>query len=261
MSRPSELAERSRRVRLHKVLADAGVGSRRACEGLITSGAVAVNGIPVTSIPAWADPGRDRITVKGRRIDTPRRKVYVMLYKPTGVECTSRAGAGRRRAIDLVRHPSGARLFAVGRLDVDSSGLLLLTNDGELANRLTHPRYGMPKVYQLTVRGALGADALRSLQEGLFLTDPSRTRGSKTARSRIRLIKRDRDRTHLQMELHEGRNRQVRRMMLRVGHPVKSLRRIKAGPLKLKGLRVGEWRELTRGELGALKKAAAKGAE
>ncbi len=255
MSATNDFSDSSRGTRLHKVLADAGVASRRASERLITEGAVEVNGIPVTTIPAWVDPTTDRITVNGKRVaGGPTRHVYVMLFKPRGVVCTN--APGERRAIDLVKHPSGARLFPVGRLDVDTSGLLLLTNDGELANRLTHPRYHLPKIYEATVKGALDADAVKKLERGLVLADRDRARGSKTNPARLILIKRDRERTRVLIELREGRNRQIRRMMARVGHPVRKLRRVQFGPIKLKGLRVGEWREPTRREMSALKRAA-----
>ncbi|MHC4416932.1 MAG: pseudouridine synthase [Planctomycetota bacterium] len=256
MTRTDEFADASRGVRLHKALADAGVASRRACERLVAEGAVEVNGIPVTASPAWVDPAHDRITVHGRRIKSPPAHVYVMLFKPRGVVCTSGAGEGRRRAIDLVEHPSQARLFPVGRLDVESSGLLLMTNDGELANRLTHPRYHLAKVYEVTVRGQLSDKDIEKLERGLYLADREGRGGARTARSRLRLIRRDRNRTRLRMELREGRNRQVRRMMGQVGHPVKRLRRVQVGPLKLKGLRTGEWRLLTSSELTVLKRAA-----
>jgi pseudouridine synthase len=256
MTEAGRTSDAPRGVRLHKVLADAGVASRRACERLVAEGAVEVNGIPVTASPAWVDPARDRITVHGRRIKAPPAHVYVMLFKPRGVVCTSGKGEGRRRAIDLVEHPSRARLFPVGRLDIDSSGLLLMTNDGELANRLTHPRYHLPKVYEATVKGEVSDAQIRKLEKGLYLTGPRGQGGGRTGRSRLRLIRRDRNRTRLHVELREGRNRQVRRMLARVGHPVKRLRRVQVGPLKLKGLRVGEWRLLTSGELTALKRAA-----
>ena len=233
------------------------MASRRACEELIEQGEVTVNGQVVATLPAWVDPRQDHIKVSGKRIAaTPTLPVYVMLYKPRGVVCTNDDPEGRRRAIDLVRHPSKARLYCVGRLDQDSSGLLLLTNDGELANRLTHPRYHLPKLYEITVKGAVGDAALQRLERGLFLHDHTRDRGSRTSRPRLRVIKRDRERTRLLMELHEGRNRQVRRMMLHVGHAVKKLRRVQVGPLKLKGLRPGEWRELKSVELASLKRAA-----
>jgi pseudouridine synthase len=254
-TRPSQPDPRPQGVRLHKVLADAGVASRRACERLIAQGAVEVNGAAVTALPAWVDPARDRITVHGRRVRAPERLVYVMLFKPRGVECTSAADLPRRRAIDLVNHPSGLRLFPVGRLDVDSSGLLILTTDGELANRLTHPRYHLPKLYEVLVRGLLDEQAVERLKEGLYLNERDRP-GGRTAPAGLTMLKRDRGRTRMLIELREGRNRQIRRVMARLGHPVKRLRRVQVGPLKLKGLRVGEWRELTRGELSALKRAA-----
>ncbi len=247
----------SRGVRLQKVLAVANVASRRACEELIEQGEVTVNGQLVTTLPAWVDPSQDHIKVSGKPIAaTPASPVYVMLYKPRGVVCTNDDPEGRRRAIDLVRHPSKARLYSVGRLDQDSSGLLLMTNDGELANRLTHPRYHLPKLYEITVKGSVEDAALKRLERGLFLHDHRRDRGSRTSQPRLRVIKRDRERTRLIMELHEGRNRQVRRMMLHVGYPVKKLRRVQVGPLKLKGLRPGEWRELKSIELASLKRAA-----
>ncbi len=251
----TDFTDASRGQRLHKVLAECGVASRRACERLIAEGAVEVNGIPVTRLPAWVDPVHDEIRVNGRRIRPPQRHVYVMLFKPRGVVCTNADEQGRRRAVDLVRHPSGARLFAVGRLDVDSSGLLLMTNDGEFANRLTHPRYHLSKVYDVTVRGEVSRKTIERLERGLWLGD-RRGSADRTHHARLKVTKRDRERTRLRMELHEGRNRQIRRMMARVGHPVKRLRRVQIGPLKLKGLRVGEWREPTPAEMSALKRAA-----
>lgn len=246
----------ARGPRLQKVLAEAGVGSRRTCEELIEAGQVAVNGHMIDSLPAWVNPAKDRITVGGKRVRTSAPPVYVMLYKPRGVVSTNRDPEGRPRAIDLVDHPSGARLFPVGRLDMDSTGLLLMTNDGELANRLTHPRYHLPKAYIVTVRGALEARELEKLQRGLFLPDRRSGRGKRTTRSTLRVLKRDRDQTRLKLELREGRNRQIRRMMLQLGHPVSKLRRVQMGPLKLGNLRAGSWRELKPDELRALKRAA-----
>ena len=255
-----EFTDASRGPRLQKVLAEAGVGSRRRCEELIEEGEVTVNGHTVATLPAWVDPVRDHIAVSGRRINIPKDHVYVMLFKPRGVVCTNEDPEGRTRAIDLVDHPSRARLFPVGRLDADSSGLLLLTNDGDLTNRLTHPRYGVHKVYEVTVAGALDDEAVKKLESGLFLSDRYSTKGRrvgrKSSQSRLKLLKTARDRTRLLMELREGRNRQVRRMLLYVGHKVKKLRRIQMGPLKLKGLRPGQWRELFPAELAALNKAA-----
>jgi pseudouridine synthase len=241
---------------LQKVLAELGVASRRACETLIEEGAVRVNGHPVTTLPAWVDPKNDTIEVNGKIIRRTQKPVYVMLFKPRGTECTSGEVPGRRRAIDLVKHPSRERLFAVGRLDVESSGLLLMTNDGEFANRVTHPSHGVHKVYEVSVEGSIEDKTLQRLRNGLTLHDPSRDRRVRTTESSIKVVKRDRDRTRLIIELHEGRNRQIRRMLARVGHPVRRLRRIQLGPLKLKGLRAGQWRDLLPQELKAVKRAA-----
>lgn len=253
-----EFTDDSRGPRLQKVLADAGVGSRRACEELIEAGAVTVNGHVVRALPAWVNPHKDRITVNGKKIRSASPFVYVMLFKPRGVVSTNSDPEGRKRAIDLVQHPSRARLYPVGRLDIESSGLLLLTNDGELANRLTHPRYGVHKVYEVTISGSLDADAVEKLERGLFLTDQRKpgTRATRTAQSRLKLIKQDRDRTRMIMELREGRNRQIRRMLGQLGHDVKKLRRIQMGPLKLKDLRPGQWRDVLPRELVALRKVA-----
>ncbi|MBX3354430.1 MAG: pseudouridine synthase [Phycisphaeraceae bacterium] len=249
-------ADESRGPRLQRVMADAGVGSRRHCEALIEQGAVRVNGEVVEALPAWVDPARDRIEVEGRLLSRPERHVYVMLYKPKGIVSTNSDPEGRRRAIDLIDHPSKARLYPVGRLDIDSSGLLLLTNDGELANRLTHPRYEIHKIYEVTVGGAVGEADLAKLEAGIYLPARRGAPGSRTERSSLAIVKRDRDRTQLLMELGEGRNRQIRRMMLRLGHPVKKLRRVQMGPLRLRALAIGEWRDLTHSEVEALRAEA-----
>jgi pseudouridine synthase len=257
-----EFTDAKRGPRLQKVLAEAGVGSRRACEALIEEGEVTVNGHVVRDLPAWVDPAKDHVAVRGKLISRPEEHVYIMLFKPRGVVSTNDDPEGRTRAIDLVRHPSRARLYPVGRLDIESSGLLLLTNDGALANRITHPRYGLHKTYEVTVAGALDEDDVAKLERGVFLSDRHTSKGKrsgrKTTRSHLKLLKRGRDRTKLLMELREGRNRQVRRMMLYVGHKVKKLRRVQMGPLKLSGLRPGQWRELLPKELEALRKATEK---
>ncbi|MBC03484.1 MAG: hypothetical protein CMJ34_09325 [Phycisphaerae bacterium] len=238
------------------MLADAGIASRRASEALVEEGAVTVNGKVVQDLPCFVDPDGDDVRVNGRRVEKRRRNHYIMLFKPKGYVCTSRDPQGRKLALDLVKHPSGSRLFSVGRLDLDSSGLLLLTDDGELANRLTHPRYGVHKGYDVTVRGRLDDEEIEKVRKGLYLVDRRTGEASRTAESDLVVLKRDRDRTRLYIALREGRNRQIRRVMDRVDHPVRKLRRVQMGPLKLKGLAVGEWRELTPGELGALRRAA-----
>ena len=224
---------------------------------MVEEGLVTVNGRTVSSLPVFVDPEVDDIRVSGRRITRPRSHVYVMLYKPRGFVCTARDPEGRKKAIDLVQHPSDTRLFTVGRLDLDSSGLLLLTDDGDLANVLTHPRYEIHKGYDVTVRGRVEEESLQKLRRGLYLAD-KRGEASRTRESVVTVIRRDRDRTRLHIELREGRNRQVRRLLERVGHPVKKLRRTRLGPLKLKGLAIGEWRELTSTEVASLKRAAGK---
>ncbi|MEE2972740.1 MAG: pseudouridine synthase [Planctomycetota bacterium] len=243
------------RIRIQRVLADAGIASRRASEALVEEGAVTVNGRIVEGLPCFVDPNADDIRVSGRRVEKRRRHHYIMLFKPRGYVCTSRDPQGRKRALDLVQHPSGSRLFSVGRLDLESSGLLLLTDDGELANRLTHPRYGVHKGYDVTVRGRLDDEAIDKARRGLYLVDRRTGEATRTAESDLVVLKRDRERTRLYIALREGRNRQIRRVMDRVGHPVRKLRRVQMGPLKLKGLAIGEWRELTPGELGALRRA------
>ncbi len=227
-----------------------------------------VNGHLVDSLPAWVNPHEDSITVRGKKIRLALGSICLMLYKPRGYECTASSESVYPSVLNLVAdHPANARLFPIGRLDVDSSGLLLLTNDGVLAQRLTHPRYGVHKTYHVTVRGMLDDAAVGKLERGIFLAKkagPSRrTRkptqnntGGRTAQSHIKFIKKLRDRTLLEMTLREGRNRQIRRMLADQGFPVKKLRRLRIGPLKLTGLRPGQWRELEPKELIGLRNAA-----
>ena len=234
---------------------------------MVSEGLVRVNGELIDTLPAWVDAARDRITVDGKLLRPPQRHVYVMLHKPTGFVCTNSDPEGRRLATELVEHPSHARLYPVGRLDLDSSGLLLLTNDGEFANRLTHPRYEIHKEYEVLVKGALDPSDVARLEEGIFLpSDDVGKRegdgaggsagGSRTRKSHLTILRRDGDRTLLTMELREGRNRQIRRMMADLGHPVKRLRRIRMGPIRLRGLAIGAWRDLTHTELSQLRKEA-----
>ena len=255
------LQDASRGERIQKVLAAAGVGSRRRCEELIEEGAVAVNGRIVSELPAWVDPEQDVISVEGRTLPRRERHVYVLLYKPRNTVCTVDDPEERRTVTDLVQHPSGVRLYPVGRLDYDTMGLLLLTNDGELANQLTHPRYGVEKKYRVTVKGRVSAEDVAALEAGVHLAERREGRtvgGGRTEGVQIRIARSEPDRTILELVLKEGRNRQVRRMMAAIGFDVKKLVRTDMGPLRLKGLRLGEWRELTRGEVQALKRAAGR---
>ncbi len=257
----ADLRNASRGERIQKVLAAAGVGSRRRCEELIEAGSVMVNGEVLLELPAWVDPEQDDIVVEGRRLPRPERHVYVLLYKPRNTVCTLDDPAGRRTVRDLVNHPSGARLYPVGRLDYDTMGLLLLTNDGELANKLTHPRYGVPKKYRVTVKGRVAPEDIERLEGGVHLAnrrDGQTTGGGRTQGMQLCIVRSEPERTILELILTEGRNRQVRRMLASVGFNVKKLVRTDMGPLRLKGLRLGEWRELTRGEVQALRRAVGK---
>lgn len=256
----SPYADKKRGERLQRALADAGVASRRACEELILDGQVRVNSEIVDWLPAWIDLAQDRVRVEGKPVELKARLVYVLLNKPTKTLTTAsdEPGMDRRTVVDLVDHPSASRLFPVGRLDYDTTGLLIMTNDGWLANRLTHPSYGVSKAYHAVVKGMLTDEDVAKLAEGVYLAErrAGQTVGAhRTARVQIAMYKRDRERTTLEITLKEGRNRQVRRMLAAVGCPVKKLERVRMGPLQLKGLRRGEWRELDRREVDALRRA------
>jgi 23S rRNA pseudouridine2605 synthase len=230
--------------RLQKVLAQAGLGSRRACEHLIAAGRVTVNGA-VATLGTRADPEVDAIEVDGARIGVREGLVHYLLNKPTGVVTTASDPQGRPTVVDLV--PAAPRVYPVGRLDADTEGLLVLTNDGELAHRLTHPSFGVEKEYLAEVTGTPSRGALRRLREGVELED------GPTAPARVSLVG---DHT-LRITIHEGRNRQVRRMCEAVGHPVRRLVRVRIGPLADRRLPPGEWRPLTQAEVRALERAAA----
>lgn len=242
--------------RIQKVLAAAGVASRRHIEEMVLQGRITVNGRVVTSLPVMVDPQRDKITVDDEPVRVARRaqaeRVYLLMNKPRGVYSTNMAQGEQTRAIDLLPPGFPHRVFPVGRLDAESKGLLLLTNDGELTNMLTHPRYGVSKTYTAVVDGFVGPEKVQELSHGVWLADPKKG-GFKTGRSRIKVIKRGRDRSILEITIREGRNRQVRRMLARVGHKIRELVRTKMGPLELKGLAPGQVRELTPRELKALR--------
>lgn len=234
--------------RLQKVLAAAGVDSRRKCEQLILEGAVRVNHKLVNKLPAFADPERDIITVNGRKIHR-LQKVYYLLNKPKGVICTSSDPQGRKKAIDLIKTPH--RIFCVGRLDIDTTGLIILTNDNELADRLTHPRYELPKTYVAQVKGMLDGSRAEKLKKGIWLAE------GRTGRASVKILKRSHKESTVQITITQGLNRQVRRMLARVGLPVKSLKRTKIGRLAASGLGPGSSRQLTKAEETYLKNITA----
>lgn len=238
--------------RLQKILSQAGVASRRASEQLMLEGRVTVNGTAVRELGSKADPTSDDIRVDGRRIKLPDRFRYVLLNKPAGYVTTRSDPQRRPTVIDLL---GGVReyVYPVGRLDFDSEGLLLLTNDGDLAARLTHPSHGVARVYEVRVLGVPDAHDIERLSRGVTID------GRRTEAAQVQLVPSGRDAQHatLRITIHEGRNRQVRRMFDAVGHPVDSLRRVAIGPLRDTRLKPGQWRDLSDSEVAALKRAAA----
>jgi 23S rRNA pseudouridine2605 synthase len=234
--------------RLQKVLAAAGVNSRRKCEELILSGVVSVNRKVVDTLPAFVDPEKDIITVDGKKI-RPARKVYFLLNKPKGVICTSHDPQGRKKAIDII--PTDRRIFCVGRLDIDTSGIIILTNDSELANILTHPRYGLPKTYIAGVKGQISGETVGKLKKGIWLAE------GKTAKASVKIVKRSHKESLIEITIRQGLNRQIRRMLAKVGLPVKSLKRTQIGKLNARGLGVGKFRKLTKAEVAYLEKVTA----
>jgi 23S rRNA pseudouridine2605 synthase len=234
--------------RLNKFLAHAGVGSRRHCDDLILRGRVAVDGQVVRELGTKVEPERQQVAVDGQPLRT-ERLVYWLVNKPRGYLCTNDDPAGRPRAVDLVPHVS-QRVYTVGRLDEESEGLLLLTNDGDLAHRLMHPRFGVEKTYHVQVAGLPQREELQQLLKGVWLSD-----GHVRAR-RIKRLKTQGESAWLEVVLSEGKNREVRRMLARVGHKVMRLRRVAIGPVRLDRLPPGKARRLKPEELARLRRIA-----
>lgn len=235
--------------RLQKVLAAAGLGSRRECEELITTGRVEIDRQVVTELGTRVDPRRQEVRVDGQTLKQPRF-VYFALHKPQDVVCTARDPSGRPRVIDLV--PGEPRVFPVGRLDMSSEGLILLTNDGDLANGLTHPSHEVEKVYRILVAGQMAEEQLAKLRRGVHLAE-----GFAKPR-RIRIVSSHVKRTCLEMVLDEGKNREIRRVLARVGHKVLRLTRIAIGSLRLGEMPRGAYRELRRDEVESLRRDIAE---
>jgi 23S rRNA pseudouridine2605 synthase len=230
--------------RIQKVLARAGLGSRRACDELVAEGRVTVNG-GIAELGSRVDPDRDRIEVDGIAVGVRPGLVHYLLNKPAGVVTTASDPQGRPTAVELV--PAEPRVFPVGRLDVDTEGLLLLTNDGDLAQRVAHPSHGVDKEYLVEVQGQPGRGSLRRLREGVALDD------GLTAPAKASLV----GPSTVRITIHEGRKRQVRRMCAAVGHPVVRLVRVRIGPLVDRRLEPGQWRPLTQAEVRTLERATA----
>jgi len=238
--------------RLQRVMASAGVGSRRECEIIIEEGRVEVDGRVVATLGTKVDPEKQKISVDGERLKVQRLQ-YFMLNKPPGIVSTASDPSGRLRVIDLIK--TNLRVYNVGRLDQSSEGMILVTNDGELANRLTHPRYGIEKKYLVQVDGCPTRSALKQLEEGMYLAAEGKHKAVKAKAVQVKFVKRLKSTAWLEIILDEGRNREIRRLLARIGHKVRTLRRIGIGPLRLGEVPLGAHRELSTAELKALRKA------
>ena len=234
--------------RLQKILSRAGIASRRAAERVIEEGRVTVNGEVVRELGSKADISQDDVRVDGVRVKVPERPVYLVLFKPKGYVTTRHDPQGRPTVMDLV--PAVAGLFPVGRLDVTTEGLLILTNDGAFAERVSHPRYEVPRVYQAKVRGVPDGETLARLRHGVTVE------GDRLAVDQVRVVEADNN-AWLELTLHEGKHHEVRRLLEAVGHPVSKLKRVSVGPLTLKGLSAGEFRSLTPQEIHGLRQGKA----
>jgi pseudouridine synthase len=238
----------SKTVRINKFLRDCRQGSRRKCETLIEQGKVSVNGRVVTDLSTMVDPGVDEVRVEGEIVRPVGELIYIVAYKPRGVIVTASDPHGRKTVFDGIAGLPGG-LFSVGRLDMDSEGLLLLTNDGKLGFRLSHPRYEIERVYRVGIRGHMGDDRLMKLRAGVRLEE-----GEAKPR-RVRVVARDSENTTLEITLTEGKKREIRRMVAACGFEVDRLKRISFGPVGLGDLEPGGWRQMTRDEVRGLRRS------
>lgn len=238
-------------IRLHKVIADSGLASRRHAEDMIRSGRVTVNGQVVSEMGVKVDPETDHVKVDGHHLKPPAPKAYVLLHKPADV-LTTLEGAAKEDRVMVQHFLRGVkqRVFPVGRLDYDTEGLLLLTNDGELAQRLLHPRYHIAKTYLTKIKGTLNTEEIRDLENGVRLED------GVTALAHVKKVRKAEQNSWIELTIFEGRTHQVKRMLEAVGHPVLKLKRIRFGPLSLGSLQAGEFRFLRDDEIHRLKAAA-----
>jgi 23S rRNA pseudouridine2605 synthase len=231
--------------RLQKYIARCGTASRRKAEELILQGRVKVNGKVVKELGSKIIPGKDMVTVGDKRIYEKEKHIYIKLHKPEGYVTTVKDQFNRRTVIDLINIKE--RIFPIGRLDYNTSGLLLLTDDGDLANKLMHPKYLIYKTYEAEIIGRISNDSLNALRTGVLID------GYKTAPARVNLLKEAQNTSHVQISIHEGKNRQVRKMFQAVGHKVIKLKRISFGNIELGNLKPGEWKYLTDAEIKYLK--------
>ena len=241
------------KTRIQKVLSEAGVASRRTVEQMVLEGRITVNGSVVAALPCFVEPATDKILVDGRIVrKRPAERIYFLLNKPRGAVCTQSDPQGRRRAVDLVPEIPGHRVYCVGRLDVDSTGVLLLTNDGELTQYLTHPRYGVPKTYVVQIDGVLTGEKMQRFKSGVFLD------GKPTGGAAIKILRSGAGQSTIQVTLTEGRNREIRRVLARFGAKVRRLRRVAIGPVTDRGLKIGSFRALRPQEVAKLRRCGTR---
>ncbi|MCL4140546.1 UNVERIFIED_CONTAM: hypothetical protein GTU68_012589, partial [Idotea baltica] len=235
-------------IRLNKLLAEHGLASRRKADEIILEGHVSVDGIQVFELGLKVDPDTQVIELKGVRLETndKERKQYYLLNKPTGVVCTNERREAKPKAIDLINDRAKGRIYTVGRLDEESKGLIILTNDGEFANRVMHPRYGVLKTYMVKLRGRINDEDVQKVREGVYLAE------GKMGQSRVLIKRRTRETSQLEITLREGKNREIRRVFHSVGYKVMELRRVSIGNIQDRKLRVGYWRFLTPAEVEGL---------
>ena len=231
-------------MRLNKFLAGCGVASRRKCDELISEGKVEVNGVKVDSLGLKIDEKKDKVTVEGKAVKLPSSFVYIKLNKPKGYACSAKDEKGRKTIYDLINCEE--RLFSIGRLDYDTEGLIILTNDGDFANKVAHPKYGTEKEYKVTVEGEIKESELAVMRIGVVVE------GERMPAARVEWLSYENGFTKLSVIIDEGQNRQIRRMFEAIGHQIKLLKRVRIGGVKLGGLKRGEFRDLTEAELNLL---------
>jgi len=241
------------KIRLNKFLAHCGLGSRRKCEEYIDQGLISVNGLPITQQGVTISAGQDSVKYRGRLLAAPSgAHTYLLLHKPTGVVTTLADEKNRRTVRELIGSKIKARIYPIGRLDINSTGLLLLTDDGELASRLLHPSAELPRTYRVKVKGIPSDNDIAHLERGILY------QGAKSGAAKARLVSKLQSNSVMEVTLHEGKKREVRRMMGQIGHTVLDLKRIRFGPLSLGALASGKWRHLTSREIAALRQSVSK---